>query len=150
MEIAGDPVATPPLPAQLIPFPDLRNYPIDNERVVVFSPVPPPYYQWIDGKPFDPDRVDQKVKLSAVEKSTIQNTTANVHPFYIHVNDFQVIEISGVPVDSPCVEDTISVPAHGEVSFLTRFDDLDGKYVFHCHILMHEDAGMMAVVEVIA
>jgi len=150
MVIEGDAVATPPLPNQMIPYPDLRNLPVDNERVIVFSPAPPPYYQWIDGKPFDPDHVDQKVKLGAVEKWTIQNTTDNVHPFHIHINDFQVIEINGEPIDAPSVEDTVSVPAHGETSFLTRFEDFDGKYVFHCHILMHEDAGMMAVVEVIA
>lgn len=148
MVIEGDPVATSPLPDQMIPYPDLRNLPIDKERVVVFSPAPPPYYQWIDGRPFDPDHIDQKIKLGAVERWTIQNTTDDVHPFHIHINDFQVIEINGESIDAPSVEDTISIPAHGEVTFLTRFEDFDGKYVFHCHILMHEDAGMMAIVEV--
>ena len=149
MEIAGDPVAVQPLPTQLIPFIDLRDMPIDNERIIVFSPAPAPWYQLINDTPFDPDVVNETVKLGALEKWTIQNTTTDIHPFHIHINDFQVISINGEPVDAPGWYDTVSVPAQGEIQILHRFLDFTGRYVFHCHILMHEDAGMMAVVEVV-
>lgn len=149
MEIAGDVVATQPLPAQLIPFVDLRDLPIDKERIIVFSPAPVPWYQLINDTPFDPDVVNETVKLGALEKWTIQNTTTDIHPFHIHINDFQVISINGEPVDAPGWYDTVSVPALGEIQILHQFLDFTGKYVFHCHILMHEDSGMMAVVEVV-
>ncbi len=84
-----------------------------------------------------------------MEKWTIQNTTEEVHPFHIHIHEFQVISVNGEPVDAPSLSDTVSVPAFGEVEILHRFEDFTGKFVYHCHILMHEDAGMMAVVEVV-
>lgn len=149
MVIEGDSVPVAPLPPQLIPFNDLRELAIDNERVILFSPVPPPYYQWIDTTPFDPDGINQTVQLGTMEKWTIQNTTEEVHPFHIHLNESQVISVNGEPVDAPSLSDTVSVPAFGEVKILHRFEDFTGKFVYHCHILMHEDAGMMAVVEVV-
>ena len=51
----------------------------------------------IDGKQFDPNRVDQQVALGAVEEWTIRNDTEELHPFHIHVNDFQVISVNGRP-----------------------------------------------------
>lgn len=149
MEIAGDAVPVQPLPTQLIPFVDLRDMPIDNERIIVFSPAPPPWYQLINNTPFDPNVVNETVKLGALEKWTIQNTTTEFHPFHIHINDFQVISINGEPYEAKGLNDTVSIPPQGELQILHQFLDFTGKYVFHCHILMHEDAGMMAVVEVV-
>ncbi|MGN6484988.1 MAG: multicopper oxidase family protein [Thermomicrobiales bacterium] len=149
MEIAGDVVPVQPLPTQLIPFADLRDMPIDNERIIVFSPAPAPWYQLINDTLFDPNVVNETVTLGALEKWTIQNTTTDAHPFHIHINDFQLISVNGEPVDAPGLYDTVIVPALGEIQILHRFLDFTGKYVFHCHILMHEDAGMMAVVEVV-
>ncbi|MGN6485660.1 MAG: multicopper oxidase domain-containing protein, partial [Thermomicrobiales bacterium] len=125
------------------------DLPIDNERIIVFSPAPVPWYQLINDTPFDPNVVNETVKLGALEKWTIQNTTTDIHPFHIHINDFQVISINGEPYDAPGWYDTVSVPAQGEIEILHQFLDFTGKYVFHCHILMHEDSGMMAVVEVV-
>lgn len=149
MVIEGDPMEPAPLPTQLIPYGDLREMPIDNQRTIVFAPAPPPWYQLIDNIPFDPDVVNQTVKLGTLEQWTLVNNTPDIHPFHIHINDFQVVAINGEPVDAPSLADVVSVPAFGSVDILQRFEDFPGKFVFHCHILMHEDAGMMHVVEVV-
>ena len=149
MVIEGEPVEPEELPTQLIPYGDLREMPIDNERTFMFNPAPAPWYQLINDIPFDPDVVNETVKLGTLEKWTIVNTTTDIHPFHIHINDFQVISINGEPVDAPSLADVVSVPANGSVEILHRFEDFVGKFVFHCHILMHEDAGMMHIVEVV-
>jgi len=78
------------------------------------------------------------------------------HPFHMHVNPMWVLRID-VPDENgelhnilpePVWMDTVAVPRHGgRVVFRTRFDDFVGKWVNHCHILLHEDMGMMQVVE---
>jgi FtsP/CotA-like multicopper oxidase with cupredoxin domain len=78
----------------------------------------------------------------------IRNTSAQVHPFHIHVNPFQVIAVNGQPVEAPSYEDTANLPALGSITMRTRFLDFPGNYVYHCHILMHEDNGMMGIIEV--
>lgn len=97
----------------------------------------------INGAPFDPRRDDVIAKLGAVEEWTLVNTTASPHPIHIHVNPFQVTEINGLPLAEKVWLDTVPVPAAGTVRFRTRFTDFTGRYVMHCHILPHEDTGMM-------
>jgi FtsP/CotA-like multicopper oxidase with cupredoxin domain len=60
-----------------------------------------------------------------------------------------VISIDGEPVDAYSWEDTVPVPSNGEIVIRSRFLDFTGKTVYHCHILDHEDAGMMGVVEIV-
>ena len=94
-------------------------------------------------------RRHQTVKLGATEEWRLRNTSPDWHPFHIHVNDFQVVEIDGEPVDAYSWEDTTPLPAFGEVVIRTRFLDFPGKFVYHCHLLDHEDQGMMELVEVV-
>jgi FtsP/CotA-like multicopper oxidase with cupredoxin domain len=95
----------------------------------------------------------QTVALGNVEEWTVYNMNAVQHPFHIHVNPFQVIKINGVAVD-PFWADTIGLPVNGtptsptSVTFRTRFTDFKGSYVMHCHILSHEDMGMMQTIEI--
>lgn len=73
-----------------------------------------------------------------------------MHPFHIHINPFQVISVNGQEVkDELSYRDTFPIPAKGEFVMRTKYKDFDGKYVFHCHILFHEDHGMMQVVEAV-
>jgi len=102
-----------------------------------------------DGQLGEHDRVDQRVTLGATEEWVLRNTSSDTHPFHIHVNDFQVVSINGEPVDADSWEDTYPIPAFGEIVIRTRFLDFTGKYVYHCHILGHEDLGMMGIVEVV-
>jgi FtsP/CotA-like multicopper oxidase with cupredoxin domain len=76
------------------------------------------------------------------------------HPFHIHVNPCWVVKINGVAVE-PYWLDTIPLPAEGtsekptSVTFRSRFDDFKGLTVFHCHMLAHEDMGMMQAVDIV-
>jgi len=96
----------------------------------------------------------QTVALGSVEEWTVFNMNNVRHPFHIHVNPFQVVKINGQPVE-PFWADTIALPPGGtaakptSVTFRTRFRDFTGSFVMHCHMLVHEDMGMMQMVEVI-
>jgi FtsP/CotA-like multicopper oxidase with cupredoxin domain len=70
------------------------------------------------------------------------------HPFHIHINPYQVTRINGQPYEALSYEDTTAVPANGSITLRTRFLDFQGTWVFHCHILGHEDGGMMATIQV--
>ena len=78
----------------------------------------------------------------------IRNVSDEQHPFHIHVNDFEVISINGRPYDARSLQDTVPLPVHGKVVIRQRFAQFTGKFVYHCHILAHEDHGMMGVIKV--
>ncbi|MBC7762306.1 MAG: multicopper oxidase family protein [Candidatus Saccharibacteria bacterium] len=100
----------------------------------------------IDGKKFDAARVDQKVTMGAIEEWTIRNDSPMDHPFHLHVWPMQLITDNGESVETPTWLDVVNVPARGEVTVRIAFDDYGGRTVYHCHILDHEDRGMMGVV----
>jgi FtsP/CotA-like multicopper oxidase with cupredoxin domain len=115
----------------------------------------------IDGKLFSEHVVNQTVQLGKVEEWTLYNDNVNnvkgpPHPFHIHVNPFQVTEISldgktAIRLPTPWIWwDNIAIPPGGYVKMLTRFADFTGMYVLHCHILGHEDRGMMQIVQVVS
>jgi FtsP/CotA-like multicopper oxidase with cupredoxin domain len=70
---------------------------------------------------------------------TISNTFEFAHPFHLHGFFFQVVSPPG-PLEW---KDTVNVPVDGTVSFVVRYDDRPGMWMFHCHILDHAEAGMM-------
>ncbi len=139
----------PVRPRRLLePFCDLRERPVANRRTLTFT-MRGGFL--IDGKRFDPNRVDQFVELDTVEEWTVVNDSPLVHPFHIHVNPFQLTHVNGLPVDEPGYRDTVSIaPLGGSVTFRTLFADFPGRSVFHCHIVPHSDLGMMGVFEVLA
>lgn len=102
----------------------------------------------IGDSPFDMSRIDQTVQLGDVEIWELENTTFLSHPFHIHDIQFFILDRNGVapaPQDAG-KKDTVLVRAGETVRFITKFDDFadpDIPYMYHCHILPHEDAGMM-------
>lgn len=98
----------------------------------------------IDGRTFDAERTDVSVALDAVEEWEIRNPTHMDHPIHLHVWPFLVVD---APPGSGW-KDTVNVPAGESVRILIPFTDIAGRSVFHCHILDHEDLGMMGTVEV--
>jgi FtsP/CotA-like multicopper oxidase with cupredoxin domain len=151
MVVDGDPVDPAPLPTTLIPFEDLREVEVDNYRELTFDVTQDHdgVHFLIDGKTFDHDRVDQTVQLGATEEWVINNASDEWHPFHIHINDFQVVAVNGEPYEAYSWEDTRGLPPNGSITMRSRFLDFTGKYVYHCHILFHEDMGMMGIVEVV-
>ncbi len=149
LDVAGEPVADAPLPKALLPLVDLRDVGIDRKRRLVFSVKakkdgPPDFL--IDHEVFNHDRIDQRVRLNAVEEWKLVNRDTSPHPFHIHQNDFQVVAVNGRAVDTRYHNDTIAIPAQGSVTIRQRYTDFTGKWVYHCHILFHEDHGMMGTV----
>jgi FtsP/CotA-like multicopper oxidase with cupredoxin domain len=109
----------------------------------------------INGKQFDINRVDEAVAAGATEVWTITNVStmgAMPHPFHAHAIQWQVLDRNGVPASGVDLgwKDTVLVQPSETVRIIGRFDPLIniGKYMYHCHILEHEEAGMMGVFEI--
>ena len=148
-EVAG--AAAPSLPA--LPAPprprDLRSEQIAGKRELVFAMSmggPGAMRFTIDGNEFDDERIDQEVRLDTVEEWTIRNDSPMDHPFHLHVWPMQVLEENGRVVDDTEYRDVVNVPSGGSVKVRIAFEKIGGKTVFHCHILDHEDLGMMGTI----
>ncbi len=111
----------------------------------------------INGMTFDMDRVDESVASGAVEIWNIQNTSVMEHPFHAHAIQWQVLDrgpTGGTLTAASGIElgwkDTVLVQPGETVRFIGKFDPVvnSGLYMYHCHILEHEDAGMMGTFEV--
>jgi len=123
---------------------------------------PTTFYLTIDGqapKPFDPASSvpDIVVKQGDVEDWIVENRSNELHDFHIHQLHFQLIDWNGVPVNEPFLRDTVNVPYNtgrmlGYPSVRLRMDfrapNIVGTFVYHCHILEHEDGGMMGRIRV--
>jgi bilirubin oxidase len=105
----------------------------------------------INGRAFDMNRVDLVSRVGDVESWEIVNATAMDHPIHLHGTQFQLAsrEAAGRVTPAPHAAwiDTVDVPSGTTATIKVR-QDLPGKRMVHCHILEHEDAGMMAVLEV--
>src|SRR5258708_5672579 len=105
-------------------------------------------------KPTEPPAIVTKV--GAVEDWTIENRTSEEHAFHMHQNHFLVTAIDGVAVSNPTLQDTVNVPywsgkgAFHNVTLRMDFRDpnIAGTFVYHCHVLFHEDNGMMQKIQV--
>ncbi len=73
------------------------------------------------------------------------------HPVHVHQAMFQILAINGAPPAATHAgwKDTVNVPAMGSARIIVRFSDYAGRYVFHCHVLEHEDRAMMARFDVV-
>jgi FtsP/CotA-like multicopper oxidase with cupredoxin domain len=145
------PGAAPPVAILARNGGDLRGAKIDARRLIVFSENTSSTAFMINGRLFDPARTDFIIPLGSVEEWTVRNTTPDFHVFHIHQLGFQVIDINGKAQNFTGFVDGVRVPEHGEVKLLIPFTDPEivGHIMFHCHVLLHEDHGMMARVEVV-
>ena len=139
-----------PLPGQLIPVEALPE-PQKVRRFTLNHGMAPGMGMifLINGRAFDHRRVDIQVSLNAVEDWEIVNTGVMDHPFHLHTNPFQVITRNGQPEAYRAWKDTVLVRVGETVGIRVRFRDFTGKTVYHCHILDHEDLGMMGIVEIL-
>ncbi|HEX2280318.1 MAG TPA: multicopper oxidase family protein [Thermomicrobiales bacterium] len=155
--VEGEPL-TMSLPATLpeSPLAPIGDDEITGARTITFTAIEPEvpaaatYQEFaflIDGRRFDPDRVDHSIRLGAVEEWTVVNDHHDDHVFHIHTNPFQVMAINGEPVSEPLWRDTVIVPRDGSLTFRSRFLDFTGKTVLHCHMMNHEELGMMQLIE---
>lgn len=99
----------------------------------------------IDG---EPHHHDEPVNVGELQVWDVVNTTQIDHPFHLHGFFFQVLETDGKPPAWRSLEDVINVPPKATVRIAWYPDDRPGMWMYHCHILEHHAAGMMAHFEV--
>ena len=100
----------------------------------------------INGQLFDMNRTDAVVKAGAWEIWTVTNWATDLaHPWHVHGIQFRVLDRSTGPLapNDSGWKDTVRIAPGETVRMLMHFDKQDGLYMFHCHILEHEDMGMM-------
>jgi FtsP/CotA-like multicopper oxidase with cupredoxin domain len=120
------------------------------------------FFITVDGQtpaPFDPQSgvPDIIAKQGTVEDWIIENRSNELHAFHIHQLHFLLLDYSGKPVNEPFLRDTVNVPYNtGKAleypSVRLRMDfrnpNTVGTFVYHCHLLEHEDGGMMGLIRV--
>jgi suppressor of ftsI len=103
----------------------------------------------MNGHAWDPEYSEWTSTLDTVEEWLIVNETEQEHPFHVHVNPIQVTRVNGAPVPFIGHRDTAIVPRFGSITVRTHFTDfVGGPVLMHCHILDHEDMGMMTRFEI--
>ena len=121
------------------------------------------FYITADGQTpvaFDPHASTPNIVVHQgdVEDWIIENRSTELHAFHIHQIHFMLVEWSGVPINEPFLRDTVNVPYYSErmleyPSVRLRMDFRDpnsiGTFLYHCHLLEHEDGGMMGTVQVL-
>ncbi len=123
---------------------------------------PTTFYLTVDGetpKAFDPssDIPNIVANQGDVEDWILENRTQELHAFHIHQVHFALMEFFGLPVNEPFLRDTVNVPywdgknpVYPRVRLRMDFRDPNavGTYPYHCHLLEHEDSGMMGLIRV--
>lgn len=166
--------------SSFVPHPDVKDSEVSGTQTLAFNidvNANPIQFQ-VNGKPFDPNRVDRVLTLGGVDEWTLKSDFVS-HPFHIHVNPFQVVRIldpngkdvsgsdaidnaggtvdpqyralKGVWKDTLWVKNLVppgQPPGQYTIVMRTRYQRYIGDYVLHCHILDHEDQGMMQIVRV--
>ncbi|HEV2701434.1 MAG TPA: multicopper oxidase domain-containing protein [Steroidobacteraceae bacterium] len=163
------PTATEAAPAPLRPW--LGTVKPSRVRKLYFSedPVDPAhpeapvhFYLTVEGQTpaaFDPSQSQPNIIVHQgdVEDWIIENRSSEVHAFHIHQLHFQVVQWLGTTINEPLLRDTVNVPFYEKTmkvypSVRLRMDfrdpDIIGTFVYHCHLLDHEDQGMMGTIRV--
>jgi FtsP/CotA-like multicopper oxidase with cupredoxin domain len=144
------------LPETIKPMDDLSKAVITRQRVFTLTEDNTGFF--INGSMFNANQVDATPVIGTVEEWVFRNATQEMHPIHIHVNDAQIMSVNGVAQTARSWVDTFPIPyagtanggtsRPGEVVVRIKFRQFVGPYVFHCHILAHEDQGMMTIINV--
>jgi bilirubin oxidase len=143
VETSNEPaMVSPDIPTSLRKVIPLDTTKVSAVRTIVFG------QGIINGHTMDMGRVDVSTHVGATEIWEIVNIVGMDHPFHLHGFQFQVLERDGVKEPYLAWKDMLNIPRHSTARIIVRYDDYPGKWMFHCHILDHEDHGMMGVLEV--
>jgi FtsP/CotA-like multicopper oxidase with cupredoxin domain len=131
--------------------PDLKTLDLAAEEkarprfIVIFTEDKKGFY--INGEKFAPDAAPMvRAKVGTYQHWRVVNASAELHPMHIHQVHFLAYAENDKPIVDPLWLDTVNVPYGGTVDVIMDFTDpvIKGMSVFHCHLLNHEDKGMMA------
>jgi spore coat protein A len=145
------------LPARL-PSPDLVRVPATVSKTWTFDLGGGDHQQhqrgtfWsVNGHAFDPERVDHRPRLGTVERWRLRNTSDMPHYVHIHAEQWRTVLRDGKPPPpwERGLEDTWRLDPGEVVEVAARFEDYTGPFMIHCHMLDHEDHGMMARFDVV-
>jgi FtsP/CotA-like multicopper oxidase with cupredoxin domain len=148
---AADELApSPALPDRLADAPDLTPADATVQRTFDLQDG-----QAINGRELDMARVDEVLEAGTVEAWTVRNRDGIPHSFHVHDVQMAVASVDGAPPPAYLAgwKDTVYVPPASEVVLVMRVSphtDPDVPYVFHCHLLVHHDRGMMGQFVVVA
>ncbi|QBQ96852.1 multicopper oxidase family protein [Paraburkholderia pallida] len=146
----GSPAAS--LPQKSVVFSEAMDMHAMHQPGASKSGMPQGMQFMINGETYDPARITLTSRRGEVEQWTIANHTDMDHPFHLHGTQFQVLsrETGGVRADEPYLawRDTVNVQP-GESVRIATVQHAAGERMFHCHILEHEDLGMMGTLRVI-
>lgn len=151
----GNPVTT--IPTSLVPYLPFNEMDVTVNRTLVFDTITlvpgdvpnraeGPF--GINNTTFHMDSINIMVPLNSTELWTLKNKTLIAHPFHIHDIQFNIIEKNGTtpPASEQGWKDVVLVMPEDSVKFITRFTTFSDEmvpYMYHCHLLHHEDDGMM-------
>jgi FtsP/CotA-like multicopper oxidase with cupredoxin domain len=142
------------IPAELRPLPAwVAEAPASPDRswsVTIGGGLLPSWQ--INGRTFDPDFVEARPKLGTVEAWRLSNETKVAHLMHPHHTDWYMLSRNGKPppAHEACLKETFFLDPGDDVLIAGRFSDYTGKYVMHCHMLDHEDHGLMSQFETVA
>lgn len=141
-----NPVTT--IPNQLVTITPYDEADVDRTRIKTFEGGGPGNPFTINNEIFNMSFVNDTVYLDDTEIWELTNNTNVAHPFHIHDVQFYILDRNGVtpPPHERGLKDVVLVRADETVRFITKFDDFydnEIPYMYHCHILPHEDGGMM-------
>ena len=109
------------------------------------------YKYTVNDEPFEPGN-ERPLNLGDAERwdlSVDPKSVGPYHPFHIHVNPFQYVRKGPDGEDETIWRDTLMVRQGYPEEVITKYEDFTGKFVQHCHILHHEDRGMMEILEIV-
>lgn len=145
-KVAAVPLPTKLIPVEALPEPqNVRRFQMNHGMMagqgMAFM---------FNGQPYQLERIDTQVQLNTVEEWELINTGMMDHPFHVHGNAFQVLSRNGKPEPYRAWKDVVLVRPGDTVRMRMPLRDFTGKTVYHCHILDHEDLGMMGNLEILA
>jgi FtsP/CotA-like multicopper oxidase with cupredoxin domain len=131
-----------PVPAVLTEYTTIPEQSADSTRQFTINA------QIINRRPVDMGRLDEVVPLGATEVWVLRNRDPQPHNFHVHTVQFQVLDIDGAPPPPELAgwKDTVYLAPGSEVRIIASFTDYADPtwpYMYHCHLLWHEDSGLM-------
>jgi FtsP/CotA-like multicopper oxidase with cupredoxin domain len=148
----GLPTALPAWDPPILPISRYRNFAFTVQR----SPDNEFLNFGVDGQPYSMTAPPYQVPLGTAEEWTLENAfdpklMEHAHVFHIHTNPFKITKRNGQVLDPPLWRDTyvLTKSAGDTITFESNFVDYTGEFVEHCHVVAHEDLGMMSAIEVV-